>query len=336
MALLFMDSVRHYTDPLHKYDSVGLPAQIAVNATASSRGGPALVFSGATATLYLQRNIAARATGTAALRFKRSLLSDQCILLEFYSGSTRHVSIRSEVNGSIGVYRDNALLGQTGPGLIVADSFAHLAVQPTIADAPSGAVEVWVNGKSVLTLSGADTRNAALASFDNVRWSRGGSTTVTSHDIYLDDAAGAFPGDIGIEGLAVNGAGYSAQFTPSAGANHQNVDDAAPDEDATYNESSTVGHIDSFALANLTGLTPTTPAAILAVQHVMRARKTDAASRELRALVRHGGVNGAGASKALATGYQTLTEIFATNPSTGSAWTLAEIDAMEAGVEVMV
>ena len=90
-------------------------------------------------------------------------------------------------------------------------------------------------------------------------------------------------------------------------------------------------HQDRYAYADLAG----TPAAIMAVQVATVARKDDAGSRSLRALIRSGATTANGATRVLGTSYALYDDRFETDPATGAAWTKAGVDALEAGVEVV-
>ena len=122
-------------------------------------------------------------------------------------------------------------------------------------------------------------------------------------------------------------------FTPSAGSVHYSLVAEAPDDDgdASYVESGTVGHKDLYGYQDLTG----TPAAIMAVQLATVARKDDAGSRSLRAVLKSGATTANGATRVLGTSYALYDDRFEVDPATGAAWTKAGVDALQAGVEVV-
>ena len=84
-------------------------------------------------------------------------------------------------------------------------------------------------------------------------------------------------------------------------------------------------------LPDLTG----TPAAIMAVQVSTVARKDDAGSRSLRAVLKSGATTADGAAPVLGTSCALYDDRFEVNPATGTAWTNAGVDALEAGIEVV-
>jgi hypothetical protein len=75
--------------------------------------------------------------------------------------------------------------------------------------------------------------------------------------------------------------------------------------------------------------------AILALQLATVARKDDAGSRSLRAVLRSDAVTATGATRSLATSYVLYDDPFDTDPATGGNWTRGAVDALEAGVEVV-
>ena len=95
----------------------------------------------------------------------------------------------------------------------------------------------------------------------------------------------------------------------------------------TVGLSGTVGHEDLYAYQDLTG----TPAAIMAVQLATVARKDDAGSRSLRAVLKSGATTANGATRVLGTSYALYDDRFEVDPATGAAWTKAGVDALEAG-----
>jgi hypothetical protein len=139
--------------------------------------------------------------------------------------------------------------------------------------------------------------------------------TLRLDDVHVCDTSGShnngFLGDVRVVTLRPDADTAQAGFTPaSAGAHHTQVDDA-PDHhgDATYLESDTVGHQERLGYQDLTS----TPAAILALQLATVARKDDAGSRSLRAVLKSGSTTATGAIRALATGYTLYDDVFETD-----------------------
>ena len=73
----------------------------------------------------------------------------------------------------------------------------------------------------------------------------------------------------------------------------------------------------------------------MAVQLATVARKDDAGSRSLRAVLKSGATTANGATRVLGTSYALYDDRFEVDPATGAAWTKVGVDALEAGVEVV-
>lgn len=141
--------------------------------------------------------------------------------------------------------------------------------------------------------------------------------------------------------MSPTGAGATTQFTPSTGANWQNVDEisGADDVDATYNSDSVAGHIDLFTKTALSG--PAAPDQIYSVTIDITARRTSTGGTNptMRGVVRIGGVNYFTAAITLTndTSYHVVTfAAWTLSPATGVAWTIAELDAAQFGYELTV
>jgi hypothetical protein len=331
MAVLFMDSADHYTDPAHKWssnNSFTVSAGNGRNSTACLR----TPTNGAT----LQKNLtAAIATGVIGFAFKRTDLTLDSAILQIREGSAVHVSINSLTNGALAVVGPGGTLGTSAPALIVGNVYAYIEVRATIHDS-TGAVTVRINGVAVLTLTNVDTQNAGTATFDNIRFTKfvTGGGNFDWDDIYICDTAGGvnddFLGDVRVQYRAPTGAGNSTDWTPLAGSNFQNVDDAAPDEDTTYNSATLAGAIDLYETADLTG----SPTTVFAVQAINRVREDDAGSHTVAAKLRAGTTTDTGATVSVNASYDTKTEVWDENPDTAAAWAPADFP-IEVGVELI-
>jgi hypothetical protein len=156
-------------------------------------------------------------------------------------------------------------------------------------------------------------------------------------DVYLCDTSGSrnndFLGDVRVVTFRPDADTAQGDFTPSSGSVHYALVAEAPDDDgdASYVESGTVGHKDLYGYQDLTG----TPAAILALQLATVARQDDARSRRLRAVLKSGATTANGVTRGLGTSYALYDDRFEVDPATGTAWTKAGVDALEAGLQVV-
>ena len=213
----------------------------------------------------------------------------------------------------------------------------HIEVRVKIANSPDGTFEVRVNNEVVMDLTGLDTQNnPSAALMDSVEISGANSSADRINDWYVMDLTGTrlndFLGDCRIETLHPDGVGAAADFTPSAGANWQNVDeDGNPDEDTTYNEDTVVSSKDRLTHGNLAGA----PTTIHAVAVGVCMKKSEAGPRTARAVAYDGVSEGEGADIYPAFGdYAWYQHIFEDHPSGAAVWTASEVDSGEFGYKI--
>lgn len=93
-----------------------------------------------------------------------------------------------------------------------------------------------------------------------------------------------------------------------------------------YNQSGTVGHVDSYVVENLS----VTPTAIDLVQVKVLGMRTDAGARTINIRAKSGSTSGNGDNAGITppTSLQWLSSRFANNPATSAPWTPAEVNGM--------
>jgi hypothetical protein len=263
-------------------------------------------------------------------------------LLHLNDGGTEQVTIRVTSTGAIRAYRGGSggtLLGESSSGnYIQTNTTFAVEVKATVSDS-AGVAVVRVNGVTALTLVSMDTKQSGAAQITDVYFGGGAALSPAYwDDIYLLDDTGAAPyndflGNPKCFYLPANAAGDSAQFTPSAGANYQCVDETGtPNDDTDYVSSSTAGHRDLYNAQNLS----IAGGQVLAVVAVVRARKDDAATREIAVDLKAGSTVSVGPTQTLSTSYARYKgAVHTANPDTGAAWTVSQADAAQAGVEVI-
>lgn len=263
------------------------------------------------------------------------------VFAALWDGSTAQLSLVVNANGSLSLYRGEAgtLLSTSAAGVVQADAVFGLEVKATISDT-LGTCAVRVNGVTVITVTNQDTQNSSNAQVTRLTFGmQSGFTPSVFDDYYVCDLTGPAPyndflGNPKCFYLPSSAAGDSTQFTPTgAAANYQCVDEAgSPNADTDYVSSATLGHRDLYGAQNLA----VTDAQVLAVKAVARARKDDAATREIAVDLKVGSTTSVGPTAALGSTYTRHSgTTHTTNPDTGAAWTIAQADAAQAGVEVV-
>ncbi|HWP59518.1 MAG TPA: hypothetical protein VNL14_16620 [Candidatus Acidoferrales bacterium] len=279
------------------------------------------------------KTITAVGTVCVGFAFKFTTLSGNlpnfCL---FQNSGTNHVYLHLKSSGDIEVFRgDNVLLGTTSGVTMLINTYYHIQAKVVIHDT-TGSVVVKINDVEVLNLTNVDTKNGSTTTVDRIvlgfpSGGGNGAETVDLDDVYIADD---FGGDLRVGCFFPDGAGNSTQFTPSAGSNFQNVDEASPNDDTDYNSSATVGHKDLFTMQNLpTGAIPK------AVGLRFRGKKTDAGARSVATSLRHGTTDVQGDAYVLTEShtYSPL-QLYNTNPVTAGGWTEADVNALQTGYEV--
>lgn len=335
--LLFCDSFDHYAtaDVGLKWTVPGPQGGLTIGAFGrnstngmhcqNDNGGPRKALPASVATLV------------AGVAFRPQQFGANTRVISFIDGSTEQIELWFNALQKLEVRRGATLLATSTTVLSLA-TYYYLEFKATIHPS-AGAYEVRINNiaEAALTASGVNTRSSANSTADSVAVCVGQFTAQGTgwdfDDFYVCDTSGAqnndFLGDIRVQYIAPTGAGATTQFTPSTGANWQNVDDAAPDGDTTYNSDATPGDIDTYAMSNLVS----TAGSVKAVQTLISARKDDAGVRTIAPVVRHGGVDYPGTNVNIGNTYTFYREVMELNPGTGVAWTVADVNAAEFGVK---
>jgi hypothetical protein len=226
---------------------------------------------------------------------------------------------------------------------VVDGEWHHVELAMTI-NTSTGTATLWIDGEEQYALTGIDTQDAAsnISTYVRVRLSSSVAANTVEY-VWFDDImvwddsgsefTGALPNHIHrIETIRPGGAGAAADFTPSAGSNFQNVDETVADDDTTYNESSTTGHIDSFAYGNMS----LSADEIFGINIKSRV-KFDSGAANFRNKTRISSTYYNGTTVAAGAAYALVETIYNNNPaSTGSNLTVSDINAAEFGYERVV
>lgn len=257
-------------------------------------------------------------------------------IIGLLDGQTEQVSLQFNQLGSVSVLRGATVLGTSANGVIIANTQHHIQFQATINNA-TGSFEARVDGVTVLTGTGQNTRTTANNQANGYQLGQGGNTSGPQifDDVYCWDGSGSFnntfPGDLKVLSSSPSGAGNSTQWTPSTGSNWAAVDDSTPNT-GDYVASQTVGQKDTYAMSDIVG--SGTP---LGAQLSIYATKADAgAPRGIKGVCRNGGNESLSAEAIMSTAYRYwLSAVFELDPATGAAWAnLAAINSAEFGEQV--
>ena len=199
----------------------------------------------------------------------------------------------------------------------------------------TGSYEIRIDGQTVLSDSGVDTRGSANSRYVLFQLQH---YYQCIDDIYICDTDGTsnndFLGQVVIEGVLPSADGDSGDWTPASGTdNSAMVDDIPPDDDTSYVESNTEDAEDLYDYANLSTITTET---IVGVQINTDVRiNAFPGNIDLYQTVKSGGTTSDGQPTNIAMDeYEVATRILETDPNTSSAWTASGVNAAQFGVKV--
>src|SRR5262252_2681430 len=351
MALLFMDSFDHYAtaDLLTKWSAsvAGTNVTISIVAAAGRHSSAGLriainsVTSGQTG--YLQKaltpaDVTTLVCGVAVFVSATNIIGTAGIpLLVVRDGSTSQLTVRVNPDLSLTVLRganNGTVLGSGG--VLTVGAFGYLEFKSLIHPS-AGTVDLRLNGASVLSLTGQNTRSSAVSQWTSLvfgcidgvpnTWGGGAVGNVTWDDLYVLDGSGSAPwntflGDVRVDPCYPTGAGATTGWTPSAGANWAAVDDTAPNGDTDYTSAASVPLTDTYVVQD----SPSVGATIYGLQHCLSMKKSDAGTCTVAPVIRRGGTDYPGADLSPSTSYGYGLQVAQTDPSTSAQWTEANFN----------
>ncbi len=346
MALLFMDGFDHYGAGLvllDKWSGTGTGSP-SISATKGRFGARAVGLS--TNPTELFHNVANSATLIVGFVLRAEdmpystgiAFSDK--LVSFQDAGTDQILITLDADdGKIHAKRGGTVDLGSSTNIFDFSQFHHVEVKVTVNNT-TGSVEIRVDGVVELNLTSQDTQSTGNAFANRIEFYgyTGSLSRIASaiyDDVYILDTTGSklnnFIGDRRITAYTPDNAGNYADFTTVGSAsNWQNVDEIPPNDDSDYNHSATATHKDAFSMDPVTGV-----GTIDALQELVNAKKSDSSPRSMQHLTRISSTDYNGASIALTTAYIYHTKIWEDSPDTAVAWTEAEVDGAEFGVEVV-
>lgn len=367
-SLLFLDSMRHYNTAAQlakKYATVANPGSTwSVEATGGPTNGPHILRQDTAGSANINDYIAPRLSrrqsgawtptvaGLIGFHFKVddfSKFNDGATnnepFVRLFDGSTEMHRLRLNANGAFNAERVNSAISFTSLGtsanVIEEDTWHHFQLKWDLLNA-SGRVAVRIDRTTVLDSGlvdslgqGATVNAIRLLALDGTAVSpflriRMANLFVYGMAAFADQINGLdWLDDRTVGFRAVTGDGASVGWTPSAGDNFENVDDAAPDDDATYNAATTNGTNDLFTVDNVpAGVTPDGQQIVAYVR-----READGAAAA-KPLVRHNGSTEEEAEQGIADEtYGYLLHPMDVNPETAAAETEATANASQYGLQ---
>jgi hypothetical protein len=333
MAIEFMDGFDYYTGT----DATGHQSvwDSASSVTSISADGGGVYDYGRTAALssntFLKKTVNSTATKIVAFHMKAAGYNGGNFV-SFYDSATLHVNIKVNADKTVTFYRNTTALGTSTALVAAINTWAWYSVKVTIDDA-AGVVSLYMNGNLIYELTSQDTRNAGNASCNFIQLSSCYTTASTTNydNVHIMDSTGAtYNNHIGehrIYKYLGTADGALTDMTASAGNDYACIDENPNNGDTDYISTSTAGHINTVAAPALSLST------IAAVKVSASIRKDDAGTRTARVINRQSTTNYAGTSYDAASTYSFISHLWLVNPATTSAWSGAEVDATQPGIE---
>lgn len=296
----------------------GMPA---INFVAGRFGGVAVNLGNA-----LQTN-ALPITDTIALHWAIKPYSSPAIQIKDSANAVQFEIVKNPVSNLLELKRGSTVVA-TGSKPLADGNWYSIQTHFYLHDV-SGRCVVKIEGETDLNFTG-DTKNSALSNISFVQFTGGSGNHLDDVVFYLPDVLNVdWLNDCKVTTKLPSGVGASTNWVVTgAPTNHQAA--ASTDGDTSYVASSTPGDIDLYAMSAATPL-----GQVYAVNVGLLTRKDDAATRQVRALVRIGGINYNGPTQTLTSSYLSDPYKMQTSPATGAAWGLAEVDSIQAGVEMI-
>lgn len=279
---------------------------------------------------------------TMGLCVESGYLNQEAFYLWDSRAGASAVTVRFSNLGAILVYNAaGTLVGQTPIGVWAGGKWFQFEMKVYLHDT-AGTIEIRYNTKTVLNIINTDTRpgTASPAGVDAVRFDRFqtlDTPRILYNEIIVHDDNGTvnndFLGNVNVNGQYVIGNGYSQDFTiggtSPAATNWQSVLNTSLD-DTKYVYSPNIGDLDFY------DINPSLNSPVVYATQVKAAmRQDDNTQRIGRVGLRYSGTDYLGAKDFyLDQSYRFYYELWELNPSTGIAWTGAEVNSLEVSVKI--
>jgi hypothetical protein len=261
-------------------------------------------------------------------------------IISFYgdSNSTQHITLTTEATNNYLQVRlgsaSGTVLATSATPFPTLNQWRSINMYVKIHDT-TGRVVVKVDGVTQIDFTG-DTKNGGTnTTIDGIRLAMSSGANRAISDLVVCDGLGTinntYPGDISVIRRLPNANGTYSDFTGSDGNSTDNyllVDDS-PTDTADYVYAASSGLKDSYGVEDL----PLSATSVLGVRAVAKCAKSGAGSAGMSVFVREGSTDTFGPDVPLSTSFSWQGDtIRETAPSTGVAWTISGVNAMEIGV----
>ena len=199
--------------------------------------------------------------------------------------------------------------------------------------ATSGTVEVRIDGVTVLSLTGINTKAGIDSWYNNVSITVGNGSC--ADDFYVCDSSGSslndFQGVCKVLGIFPNADTSTVQWTPSAAVPHYSLVDENPYTTADYVSTSTQANTDLYTYPSLIGT-----GTILGIQVNTTVLLSAGTSAIFEAPIISNGITALGPDTTVTSAvYIDMRHLSTTDPNTGLPWTISNLSAAQIGMRMM-
>jgi len=335
---------------LWKHSDAASGITLSTTVTPTGRGNSVLLNGGAYLRYYFENNHSAAITGLPIISgivgfhfyhsdFSKAGANDKIIdIIGTGAVTNSQVSLEMTTEGAIELERGNVVIGRS-VDVLQNNTWYHIEMQYYISDSiPANTFMVKVDGHPWITLAaGTDTQFYGNPSVEFIQWNGPANTPQYLDDIYFVSLTGSAPtsslSSSFVQTLFPTGDGSQIDFIGSDGNqvnNFQQVDEASPDEDTTYNQITSDGR-DRYNFSTLSG----TITSVHGVGLTSRARSNqESPTRGWNNFAFVSGINYDQPS-GLITGlnYAFFNSVLGRNPNTGGEWTDTSVNDAQFGVE---
>jgi len=235
--------------------------------------------------------------------------------------------------GKVGAYgAGNTLLATTDVPVFHLNQWHYFEAKVVCHDT-AGSYEVRVDGLTVLSGSGVDTRAGADTRFVRFRCDE---YYQYLDDIYICDTDGTtnndFLGQVLVEAIFPSGDGDSSDWTPASGSDNYAMVADNPTNDDTYVENGTEGETDLYQYTDLAMITDED---ILGVVLKTEPRMTAfPGDLDLYQTVKSGTTASDGEATNIASdSYASIQRVLESDPNTAAPWTASGVNSVQFGVK---
>lgn len=300
--------------------------------------------SGGSTPIFRTKDLGAQRTWFIGIAMKPATLSAEQKICILQNGANEQVSLWI-VPGTTGKCKFRVKRGSTTL-ITTANEYSNgfwcYVEWKTILDTngADGTVELRVNESVDGSATGIDTTNDASGTANKVQFElRHDSGQWLYDDVYICDDQTAnnntYLGDRCVEGKLATAEGNRNQWTPNSGTTHFNrINEGTTDDDSSYLyvPNNQDGKVELFTIADVTQIVGTVNAVQISYQLRMDSSGTD----KVRLIFRSGGgaeATGPDQTVSSVAGYVWYQEIYDQDPVAAAAWTVANFNAMQIGLE---